>query len=56
MTNYQSITGKTILTGDRPTGALHIGYYLGYCRKVLVTWVLFVVALLLMLDDGRRRL
>ena len=29
MTNYQSITGKTILTGDRPTGALHIGHYLG---------------------------
>ncbi|SFL64211.1 hypothetical protein [Loktanella salsilacus] len=33
MTNYQSITGKTILTGDRPTGALHIGYYLGSLQE-----------------------
>ena len=23
--------GKVILTGDRPTGKLHLGHYVGYC-------------------------
>lgn len=40
MTNYQSIIGKTILTGDRPTVALHIGHYLGslQARVELQVW------------------
>ena len=25
--------GKIILTGDRPTGRLHIGHYVGYLKR-----------------------
>ena len=25
---------KIILTGDRPTGRLHVGHYVGFCASV----------------------
>ena len=28
--------GKIILTGDRPTGRLHIGHYVGYLKGRVV--------------------